>query len=377
MPAGRAAGLKPRAAAIHSPFRMRILKILHSLQSVVGHRTEDTFPNRPVPVEFLEGEGDRPRAAFIHRIGIARQILEHAAFEQMRFLDDYLALCDPLQTGWIRYFMDHNPEFLNGEVHRNQSRLLRPELARCVRRLDAVPVTEVAMRVEQVLASERPSTYGVARTVTAHLFGRCLQEISGTEVAVDDEVLFGVDIFLPFPRPAHLHACNHRVDSYLAAVRRIREPNPAELILLLTLLMMGTAPTVAAVNWAANRWLRHVTSATAPGSPPPEVDFSLAPTSFVMRRCTEDTVVDSHSFKRGDVVYLFLGEASGCPLHRLNSLPFGAGRHTCSGQPLSRRMLELAHAAFREARGDWSRMTASGVVPGRSSAFVKFEATMA
>jgi len=134
--------------------------------------------------------------------------------------------------------------------------------------------------------------------------------------------------------------------------------------------MMGTAPTVAAVNRAANRWHRHVTT----GAPEPDVDFSLAPTSFVMRRCTQDAGVDGHEFRRGDVVYLFLGEASGCPLHRLNSLPFGAGRHTCSGQPLSRRMLELAHAAFREARGDWGRVRASGVVPGRSSAFVKFEA---
>lgn len=36
-------------------------------------------------------------------------------------------------------------------------------------------------------------------------------------------------------------------------------------------------------------------------------------------------------------------------------------------------MLELAHAGFRGARRDWSRVRASGVVPGRSSAFVKFE----
>ena len=356
---------------------MRILKILHALQSVVGFRTEDTFPDRPVSLEFMQSEDGGPRAAFVHRIAIARKVLEHGAFEQMRFLDKCLALGDPLRTGWIRYFTDHNPEFLNGEVHRNQSRLLRPELARCVRRMNAVPVSEVTMLVDEVLASERPSTFQVARKVTAHLFRCCLQEISGTEVGVDEEVLFGVDIFLPFPRPAHLYACNQRVDSYLAAVRQIREPNPAELLVLLTLLMMGTAPTVAAVNWAANRWLRHVTPGTAPGSAPPEVDFSLAPTSFVMRHCTEDTMVDSHPFKRGDLVYLFLGEASGCPLHRLNSLPFGAGRHTCSGQPLSRRMLELAHAAFRESHGDWSRMEVSGVVPGRSSAFVKFEATTA
>ncbi|MBN8246870.1 MAG: hypothetical protein J0L84_05435 [Verrucomicrobia bacterium] len=354
---------------------MRILRILHALQSVVGHRTEDTFPERAQPVEFVEGEGDSPRAVFVQRTGIARKILEDPIFEQMRFLDDYLALCDPQQTGWIRYFMDHNPEFLNGEAHRNQSRLLRPELARCVRRMDAVPPGEVVALVDEVLASEGPSTFAIARKVTAHLFGCCLQEVSGTGVTVDEEVLFGVDIFLPFPRPAHLHRCHERVEAYLAAVRRIREPGPAELLLLLTLLMMGTAPTVAAVNWAANRWLRHATLGASPGAPEPEVDFSLAPTSFVMRRCTQDTVVESHPFRRGDVVYLFLGEASGCPLHRLNSLPFGAGRHTCSGQPLSRRMLELAHAGFRGARGDWSRVQASGVVPGRSSAFVKFEGT--
>ncbi|MBL9175271.1 MAG: hypothetical protein JNL10_17155 [Verrucomicrobiales bacterium] len=352
---------------------MRILKILHALQSVVGFRTEDTFPNRPASVEFMDRDGDGPRAAFVHRIGITRRILEDGAFEQMRFLDDYLALCDPRRTEWIRYFMDHNPEFLNGEVHRDRSRLLRPELARCVRRLDAMPVAGVAALVDGVLASERPSTFRIARAVTAHYFSACLQEISGTNVSVDEEVLFGVDIFLPFPRPAHLHACNQRVDSYIAAVRRIREPSPAELIVLLTLLMMGTAPTVATVNWTANRWHRQVTSGTASGSPPPEVDFSLAPTSFVMRRCVEDTEVEGHSFEQGDVVYLFLGEASGCPLHRLNSLPFGAGRHTCSGQPLSRRMLELTHAAFGESRGDWNRAVASGVVPGRSSAFVKFE----
>lgn len=356
---------------------MRILSILHALQSVVGHRTEDTFPDHPLPLEFI-GEGNNgPRAAFVHRTRLARILLEHPAFEQMRFLDDYLAVCDPQQTGWIRYFMDHNPEFLNGEVHRNQSRLLRPELARCVRAMEGVPVAEVAALVTQVLASEQPTTFEMARKVTAHLFRRCLREVSGTDVDAEEDALFGVDIFVPFPRPAHLQACNYRVDTYITAVRRIREPSPGELIVLLTLLIMGTAPTVASVNSAANRWQRHLTSGVAAGSPAPEVDFSLAPTSFVMRRCVENTTVEGHAFKPDDLLYLFLGEASGCPLHRLNSLPFGAGRHTCSGQPLSRRMLELAHAAFRDARGDWSRVHASGVVPGRSSAFLKFESATA
>lgn len=351
---------------------MRFLKILQALQSVVGRRTEDAFPERTLPVEILEPEGDSPRAVFVQRIGIARKLLENPAFEQMRFLEDYLPLCDPEQTGWIRYFMDHNPEFLNGEAHRRQSQVLRQELTRCVRRMDSVTVEEVAALVDIELASESPSTEAIARRVAHHLFGCCLRELSGTHVAVDPETLLAVDIFVSFPRAEHLHSCHRHVDAYLAAVRRIREPSPSELIALLTLFMMGVIPTTTAINWSANRWVRYATADPSAGQAEPAVDFSVTPTNLVMRHCVSDTVVDGHAFRRGDVVYLFLGEVSGCPLHRLTSLPFGAGRHACSGQSLSRRMMELAHDGFRNARGDWSRVRVAQAVAGRTSAFLRF-----
>jgi hypothetical protein len=72
--------------------------------------------------------------------------------------------------------------------------------------------------------------------------------------------------------------------------------------------------------------------------------YSMAPVNFVVRRSTEDFVIDQVNLKAGDLVYVRLFD--GCPFKIGLNLVFGAGQHTCPGKALAR---VLAYQSFKAA----------------------------
>jgi cytochrome P450 len=100
--------------------------------------------------------------------------------------------------------------------------------------------------------------------------------------------------------------------------------------------------------------------------------YAIVPTNFVMRACVGADTLGGEAVEPGDVVYLFLGSASGCPFSRLTSLPFGAGSHYCSGAALTRVMMKSVRSVLGRMRADCSRVSPTPEVEGKASAFLVF-----
>jgi cytochrome P450 len=93
-----------------------------------------------------------------------------------------------------------------------------------------------------------------------------------------------------------------------------------------------------------------------------------------MRTCAAADTIGSEAVRPGDVVYLFLGSATGCPFSRLTSVPFGAGRHFCSGAALTQLMTTAVQNGLSRIQADGSQITPSEEVQGKAAAFLRFAA---
>jgi hypothetical protein len=99
---------------------------------------------------------------------------------------------------------------------------------------------------------------------------------------------------------------------------------------------------------------------------------AIVPTNFVMRACVGPDTLGGEAVEPGDVVYLFLGSATGCPFSRLTSLPFGAGSHYCSGAALTQVMLKSVRSVLGRMRADCGRISSTPEVEGKAGAFLVF-----
>jgi hypothetical protein len=141
---------------------------------------------------------------------------------------------------------------------------------------------------------------------------------------------------------------------------------------------MGVSPLQAILTSLINSYVVALRAGSA-GSDAVKVatgwdSYAIVPTNFVMRECVAADMIGAEAVRPGDVVYLFLGSATGCPFSRLTSVPFGAGRHYCSGAALTQVMTAAVQNGLRRIRADGSKINPSEIAQGKAAAFLRFAA---
>jgi len=103
--------------------------------------------------------------------------------------------------------------------------------------------------------------------------------------------------------------------------------------------------------------------------------YTIVPTNFVMRECIAPDMIGDEHVAVGDIVYLFLGSATGCPFSRQSAVPFGAGAHYCSGAKLTSMMLWAVRPGLTAADPlVLERAVSSPAEQGKASAFLMYPA---
>ena len=148
-----------------------------------------------------------------------------------------------------------------------------------------------------------------------------------------------------------------------------------------TMVVMGFSPLLATITSSLNQLLETLSSSDASVESAIQacqrIDYNITvPTNFVMRECIDPVTIDGIELAPGDLVYVFLGTASGCPFSRLTAIPFGAGRHFCSGTKLSQMMLKLAQGAMADSAQSLRKLPVlprpTPIETGRATAFLSF-----
>lgn len=350
------------------------LRLLRTFAQATGARQTLSAPAVREPILSIPMGDGAGHSHFVFDPGLAREILRRPlAYRQDRSLAGLLRDSEPGKVGWVRLFVEHSPEYLDGERHVLARRSVSNALERFVSAAAERPLSELTDLLHRGLATAGTTALSLARSIVRLRFEQILEPELGQPVALPDALLFGPDIFTPSVR---IRASVQRVDAicdrFLQEVLPpARRNDPAVVVPILTLFIMGSTPLLANITALFNA-LIHTPAAGIDAET--FLGFGTIPTNVVAREAVEDEQLAGRAIQRGDSLYLMLFESSGCPFRRGLGLPFGHGRHRCPGAELSRLLMRQCLAAAAEIPATaWAGLSPSTLQTGRASAFLVFE----
>lgn len=357
---------------------MQYLRTLAAIRAVTGTRTADAFPPRPAPIEVFRDAETSRGTAFVHDAALARAVLESRRYRQFDFVARILNAADPDRTSWIRRFCDVSLIMIDGVEHQRRRQAMDESIERCIDRLRRAPAERWADVVTRSLdtSSPPPASHRITLDLVAALFSESIAALAGRDVvAIEGDGLADIDFFNPFPTLSTLYRCDAALGRCAARIDLEHLDIDAQAAIL-SLLVMGITPIqailTAAINAAVTKFHAGEPCDDALAALKTIDAYTVVPTNFVMRECVVDDELGGEAIVHGDIVYVFLGTASGCPFSRQTALPFGAGVHVCSGAKLTSVMLATARGALADAGEGLRRVAPAEVIGGRAHAFLLF-----
>jgi hypothetical protein len=355
---------------------MSYLLLLDTIRSVTGRRRHDRFPAIEPAVSVVR-RGDGTSLFVVCDAQQAKAVLQSPRYRQFNFLEQILTIAKPDRTEWIRIFCDISLIMVDGAEHERRRGLMQRSLDRCAAGVRGMSDDEMAAVIDSGITAEHCTSSAIASRLVNLLFSKAIAELVGKPVELPARDLFAVDFFNPFPTLSSLTRCNEAISTCCNAIgfETLAEADQAA---VLSLLLMGVSPLQAILTSLINSYVVALRAGSA-GSDAVKVatgwdSYAIVPTNFVMRECVAADMIGAEAVRPGDVVYLFLGSATGCPFSRLTSVPFGAGRHYCSGAALTQVMTAAVQNGLRRIRADDSKINPSEIAQGKAAAFLRFAA---
>lgn len=355
---------------------MNFLRLLDTIRSITGRRLHDRFPPIEPPTVALRPDGVGPATFVVCDAQRARAVLQSSRYRQCNFLAQILTIAKPERTAWIRRFCDIGLIMVDGPEHQRRRQLMHHALERCAAGVRGIADADIDEAIEEAAAVDPAPADAIASRLVLLIFSRSISALTGSAVELPSRDLFAVDFFNPFPTLSSLARCDEAIGNCCGAIgfESLDEGGQAA---VLSLLLMGVSPLLALLTALINAFSSALRDGLTPEDALRRADavdsYAIVPTNFVMRTCIAADTIGDEAVEPGDAVYLFLGSASGCPFSRLTSVPFGAGRHSCSGAALTQVMTNVVRSGLARTRVDFRRIGPSRELQGRAAAFLAYE----
>lgn len=323
---------------------MLYLNLVKQFKSISGLRGEQSAPK--LRDKFLTVSAESLNFHYVLDLELVSQILSSPhIFKQDLFLSRLLNknLSD---FYWIHYFVKHSPEFLDQSDHLESKQRIKKYMELLDSNdnrnrlaldhdlfLEALDASRGYSFTANIVAKE------IVRKYLENIFSILLSQ----QITVEDNLLEAPDIFTPTIKiNKNLNSLNNAVNGFMAS----NNLNPAEirddlLLTLLSFMYMSIRPLRACITTLLNHAVLHNGRIR---NPQYFIGFKMVPTFFVAREAIVDFNFESLRVSKGDKLYLYLYNSSGCPFSS-KTLPFGKGSHFCSGYKLSqllvRNLLEI------------------------------------
>jgi cytochrome P450 len=357
---------------------MEYLKVLAAIRAVTGDRSEMAFPPRDPVLLLSRSEAGEGGVIFVHDARLSRLILQSSRYQQFNFLERILAVSDPMAFRWIRRFCDVGLIMVDGEEHRVRRQAMAQAMEQCRQHLGRLDVTGVVHQIALMAAEGGMTSYQLAQLITQRIFSHCVACLAdlGNDLRLSGDDLTMIDFFNPFPTRSTLSVCEAALErcSLMCGMDSL----PVDIqTAIISLLVMGVRPIQALFTVAINecsKSLRFGQSLEQALAGLDAIDpSSVVPTNFIMRECVADDDVEGCSIRAGDILYIFLGSASGCPFASGDAVPFGGGVHYCSGAKLTGDMLRFLRVVLAQMADGLLQIEPSGVRHGSATAFLAFQ----
>lgn len=327
----------------------------------------------------------RTRFGIVSSLPVARGLLRSPSALAIDHVSDFIGNLPEQDADYVRFFLSHSPEFLNGDAHRDQAAALRSTLARLLPIAEALDPVALAQQLQQrhpepAGTSPPPSLSSkqLARAVLADTLSQVFASGFGASepLFAPDQFLENSGVFNAIPRAPKLRQLNQRLAPLIARTNW-RQQEPVVQLLILVISLMGTMPLLATLTAALHQLLALGYGQSGAGSALPlELQgdrpfVRVLPVRFVLRRMACAERIAAVSFQADDVLFVYLASGNGCPIHQGGALPFGAGLHRCPGAALSRLLVERCLQAVLQS-GLLARTVPSPLQSGHVDAFLSY-----
>ena len=315
---------------------MLYLNLVQKFKSISGLRGVHSAPN--LDSKFLTFSTDSISFHYLLDLDLVSQVLSSPHFFKQDLFLSRLLNKEPNDLHWIHYFVKYSPEFLDESAH-----LKSKEAIKKYTKLLELNENRIVLSHDSFLAALKASrskffTAGlVAKEIVRKYLENIFSLLLNQQIIVKDDLLDAPDIFTPTIKiNNNLHLLNNAVDNFLASNNLNSSKITDELMLtILSFMYMSIRPLRACLTTLLNHAALHKGYIS---NPQYFIGFKMVPTFFVAREALVDTNLESLSVSKGDKLYLYLYNSSGCPFSN-KILPFGKGSHFCSGYKLSQLLV--------------------------------------
>jgi hypothetical protein len=348
------------------------LRLIQVFAEATGNRGLISAPAVTEKIFSLPIEEDNHHAHFVYDVALSRQVLRNAdVFIQDHFLDQLLADCDNERVKWVKLFVEESPEFLDGTNHTVKRKMFKTTIDNFVSILSAKSSQEITSLAIHSIGVKNCSTLGLAKAIIRLRFRQILEELLATSVDLDDDLLFGPEIFTPSIRiRSSVYRLNESTDKFLHQYVDVKYHNDASFVLpILSLFYMASTPILASLAAYLNSKLCDMLADDSMF-----IDFKMIPTNYVAREASQDAILDGTFIHAGDKLYVMLFESTGCPFSGSHTMPFGYGKHLCPGAELSKLILRQTKEAIDVLPAELlTKLKASTIKKGKGSAFLVYQ----
>lgn len=356
---------------------MSFLDRIRLIRQITNGQHYDWIGSHDQAVTFFEEK--HVRFAIVAETRIARKLLDHPGCLAINHLQSFLPEQSEAGLEHIHRFLALSPEFLNGEVHRERSDITKTIIDRYYQACLEISHSDLRRDLETwTTAHTSFSASDLSKTILSIYFtqaGKIFhrnQQFKFRSAHITEKFGF----FSAAPRVSRLISFNKDISSHLEEAH-LQHASEEETFLLLLLRIMGSAPLNSTLISSLNFLLERRQDGQEDGTIPSELRGKLPfarflPTRFSLRRLTEDIEVDGHEFHANDVVYVYLTEAGGCPIKKVQALPFGFGRHFCPGHKVSELVISTCLNTILSSDA-LKQCTASRANNENVGAFLSFE----
>lgn len=357
---------------------MAFLDRIQLLRTISGGAQADSLGSHPEGVSFFSERSSR--FAIVSDPRVAKGLLNFRGSLAMSHLDVFLKDVPRDSIRYLLFFLNSSAEFLNGDAHETQYGIIKRIASRLVKITEAMDPLCLGSHLQRQAQKEtKLSSSALSRLTLSTLLTRIgrvylrNEEFDFRPTDITDEYGF----FSAAPRVSRLVRLNADLSRHLREAS-IHESDDHKKLFLFTLRIMGASPLHGALTASLNELIERRSQGykdtdKIPSHLSQDGSFrSFLPTRFVLRRMNQPFQLHGFEFMAGDVVFIYLAEASGCPIRKVLSFPFGAGIHYCPGAELSRKIIRLSLLSVL-ASGLTKRTSVSPVQEGSINAFLRFQ----
>jgi hypothetical protein len=353
---------------------LEYLRFIQMFAEATGSRELFSAPAVSKSIRSFPIAENKQTAHFVYDVSVAKQVLCNSdIYLQDHFLDWLLMDCEIEKVRWLKLFVEKSPEFLDGISHTASRKLFAASIESFVAIASSQESDDIKALILMGMDNENSSAMSVAKAIVRLRFTQILEDILKTNISIDDDLLFGGDIFAPSIRMKSIvYRLNSSTNQFIKNyVPSHLSQNDSFILPILSLFYMASAPILASLVSFLNSRIESRGSSNADTF----TDFEMVPTNFVAREAARDAELDGIRISKGDKLYVMLFESTGCPFSDAGKLPFGHGKHFCPGADLSRLILrQSTQAAETIAVEQWSQLRPSSILKGRASVFLTYEA---